>query len=244
MEATGSVRPSAFSMLAATLIAPEDAFAAIRERPLWVWAMLVTLVLASLGSWLGTPALRHMIEVTMTAQLANDPHIASLPPDRAAAETQRLVAAGARMANYSWMFSIVVVPIVVLVESTILFLIRSLVRSQASFAQLFSLTMHVQFISIGIGSIVLGIVVALHPASSFRTQGDFISSIPTAAWLFPGAPLKMTTALSSLSPFTIWATAVLGLGLTAVANFTRAVAWITAIGLLLAGAGWAAFFAR
>ena len=244
MDATGSVRWSAFSTLAATLIAPEEAFAAIRERPQWGWAIAITIVFASIGSWLGTPALRHMIATSYMAQLANDPHIASLPPDRAAAEMQKLVGAAVAFANFTWLFSIVVVPVVILIEAAILFGVRSAIGSPAGFAQLFSLSTHVQFIAMGIGSIVLGAVVALHSPENYRTQSDFIGSIPTAAWLVPNAPAKLTTFLSTISPFSIWATVILALGLTAVAAFRRGPAWITAIGLLLAGAGWAAAFAR
>lgn len=244
MDATRSVRWNAFSTLAATLIAPEEAFAAIRERPQWGWAIAVTIVLASLGSWLGTPALRHMIATSYMAQLANDPHIASLPPDRAAAEMHKLVGAAVAFANFTWILSIAIVPIVILVEAAILFGVRSAVGSTAAFGQLFSLSTHVQFIATGVGSIVLGAVVALHSPDSYRTQSDFVSSIPTAAWLVPGASLKVTTFLSALSPFSIWATVVLAFGLTAVAAIPRGIAWITAVALLVAGAAWAAAFAR
>jgi hypothetical protein len=244
MDATGSVRWSAFSTLAATLIAPEEAFAAIRERPQWGWAIAVTIVLAAAGSWLGTPALRHMIATSYMAQLASDPRIASLPPERAAAEMQKLVGAAVGFANFTWLFSIVVVPIVILVEAAILFSVGSVVGSTAGFAQLFSLAAHVQFIAMGIGSIVLGAVVALHSPDAYRTQSDFISSIPTAAWLVPNAPARLTTFLSTISPFSIWATVILALGLTAVSAFRRGTAWITASALLFAGASWAAAFAR
>src|SRR5579883_1022022 len=109
MDVTNSVRPSAFSTLAATLIAPEDAFVAIREQPpTWGWAIAITIVLAALGSWLGTPALRHMVEVSAAAQAAADPNIASLPPDRAAEQTRKAVALAAMFVNYAWLFTVVV----------------------------------------------------------------------------------------------------------------------------------------
>lgn len=244
MDATESARPSAFSTLASTLVAPEEAFSAIRERPLWGLAVAVTIVLAALGGWLGTAAVRHMIEVSYQAQLANDPRIAALPPARAAAETQRVITAAVGFANYTWAFSIVIVPIVVLIEATILFAVKSVVQNDVTYRQLFALSAHVQFIAIGIGSIILGLVVALHSPTAYRTQADFISSVPTAAWLVPGASLKLTAFLSSISPFSVWATAILGLGLIAVARFRAPAAWATAIGLLIAGAGWAAAFAR
>ncbi|GEM_PF-2050711 len=244
MDATGSVRWSALSTLAAALIAPEEAFAAIRERSPWGWAIAITIVLASLGGWLGTPALRHMIATSYMAQLATDPHIASLPPDRAAAQMQKMVGAAVTFANFTWVFSLVIVPVVDLVEAAILFAVRSVVGSKAGFAQIFSLTAHVQFIAIGIGSVVIGAVVALHSPDGYRTQSDFIGAIPTAAWLVPGATGKVTTFLSTLSPFSIWATVILALGLTGVTAFRRSTAWLTALGLLFAGAAWAAAFAR
>ncbi|MGH7683134.1 MAG: hypothetical protein ACREMT_02215, partial [Vulcanimicrobiaceae bacterium] len=77
----------------------------------------------------------------------------------------------------------------------------------------------------------------------YRTQSDFINSIPTAAWLAPNAPVKLATFLSMFTPFSIWATVILALGLTAVAAFRRPAAWITSIALLLASAIWTAAFA-
>ena len=244
MDLTESVRPSAFSTLAATLIAPEDAFVAIREQPMWGWAIAITIAMAALGSYLGTPALRHMVEAAAAAQAAADPNIASLPPDRAAEQTRKAVAAAAMFVNYAWMFTIVVVPIVIFFEAAVLFGIRTLVRSDSTFAQLLSLSAHVQFIASGVGSVVLGVVIILHNPATYHSQADFVSSIPTAAWLVPGASVNVATFLSTLSPFSIWATVFLAFGLQVVAAFPRAVAWTSSLALLLGGAAWAGAFAR
>lgn len=244
MDVTESARPNAFSTLAATLIAPQEAFAAIQEQPQWRWALAVTIGLAALGTVLITPASRHVMEAVSAAQLANDPHLAGLPPAQAAAEAQRAAALTASIANFLWLLEIIVVPIIVLVEAAIIFGVRTLAGSTETFAQIFSLTAHVQFIGIGIGTLIVGVVVALHPSTSFHAQTDFVNAIPTAAWLVPGAGTKLLTFLSSLTPFSIWATVVLALGLVSIAAFSRAVAWTTAIALLCLGGAWAAAFAR
>ena len=245
MDVTESARPSAFSTLAATLIAPEEAFAAIRERPQWRWALVVTIVLGALGWALVTPASRHVLEVMSAAQLANDPHIASLPPAQAAAETKRLAAMAASVASYSWLLEVFIVPIMILFEAAILLGVRTLSGGTATFAQLFSLTAHVQFIGTGIGTLIVGIVVALHPsAAAYQSQTAFVNAIPTAAWLAPGAGAKVLAFLTAFTPFSIWATVILALGLVAVAAFRRTLAWTTAIALLVLSGAWAAAFAR
>lgn len=229
MDVVESARPSAFSTLVATLIAPEEAFAAIRERTPWRLALTVTIVLAALGGILGTPATRHVIEATYAAQGTLD---------------AREVAFAESMATYAWAFELIAVPIVILLEAAVIFGIRSVIGGSATFAQIFSLTTHVQVISLGIASAIVGIVVAMHPAASYRTQADFIGAIPTGGWLVPGASGKLLLVLSSLNPFSIWATVILALGLTPVASFRPATAWGTAIALLLFGAFWAGAFAR
>lgn len=228
--------------LAAIIVAPNEAFATIRERPVWAWTVGLTIVLAMIGSLLATPAAKHMLEITLPAQFANDPHFAGLPPDQLAARTQRAMALAILVANFTWLMTVLYVPAAVLIEAAILFGVRTLLKSRATFAQLFALAAHVQFVALGIGSLVLGAVVALRPVESFRSQADFVGSVPSAAWLLPGAPPKITAFFATLGPFPIWSTILLAMGLVAVARLQTVAAWTTALLILLAGAAWAAAF--
>ena len=241
MDVSQPGRRTAFSTLVAIVIAPGEAFEEIRQRPTWGWALAITIVLAAAGSLLGMQAARHMIEVSFAAQFANDPRFAGLSPDEARARVAQLVATAVAFANFAWLFSIVYVPVAVAVEAGVLLTVA---RRGATFVQLFSLATHVQFIVLGIGSLVLGTVVALRPIDSFRTQSDFLSSIPSLAWLAPSVPPKITAFLAGLGPFQLWATIVLALGLAAVARVRPLLAWSTAIALLLFGAVWSAIFVR
>ena len=65
MDVTDSVRPSAFSMLAATLIAPEDAFVAIREQPTWGWASWEVIFLIVIAVVIVVPPLVSLIPGTI-----------------------------------------------------------------------------------------------------------------------------------------------------------------------------------
>ena len=244
MDVSQPVRRTALSTLVAIVITPGEAFEEIRHRPTWGWALAITIVLAAAGSLLGTPAAKHMIETSFAAQFANDPRFAGLSPDEARARVAQLVATAVAFANFVWLLSIVYVPGVTAIEAGVLFGVRAFARSEATFAQLFSLAAHVQFIALGIGSVVLGTVVALRPIESYRTQSDFLGSLPSFAWLTPGAPPKITAFLAALGPFQVWATIVLALGLVAVARLRPPLAWSAAIVLLLFGAVWSAVFAR
>ena len=244
MDLTESSRPHALSTLVATIAAPSDAFAAIEARASWGWALAITVVLSVAGNLLMMPAVRHMLEATVPAQIANDPHLAGLSQEQIAARTRQALAFTQAFSNVFPFLAIVIVPALVAVESALLFGVRSIVRSTASYAQLFALTTHVQFLAVGLGSFVLGAIVALRPADTFRSQSDLLEGIPSLAWLAGGASPKIVAFLASIGPFPIWATIVLALGLIAVARFRPPAAWSSAIALLLLGAGWAAAFAR
>ena len=231
-----------FSTLAAIAVAPNEAFESIRERPAWAWALGATILLAMAGTLLSAPATRHILEITLPAQFANNPSLAGLPPDQVAAKTQQMLAFAILFANLWWLCMIVWVPLVILIETAALFVVRSIFKSRATFSQLFALATHVQFIGMGMYLLVLGAVVALRPVDSFHTQADFIGALPSAAWLAPVGQPKTMAFLAQLGPFQIWATAVLALGLSAVAQLRPALAWATAFLILLAAAGLGAAF--
>jgi hypothetical protein len=244
MDVTQSARRYAFSTLVATLVAPNEAFETLREQPAWATAMVVTILLAMAGGLLGMPAARHMLEVSMPLQLANDPRVAGLPPDQAQAKIQQMVSFTTTIAGYTWLFSIAYVPVVVVLEASFLFLVKILARAEQSFVHMLALAAHVQFVALGLGSIVLGAIVALRPVESFRTQADLMASTPTPAWVFPSAPAKAIAFFAALGPFQIWATVLLALGLVAIPRLRPPLAWTTAIVLLLFGGLVSAAFVR
>jgi hypothetical protein len=224
-------------------VAPDEAFAAIRERPTWSGVLVATIVLDAAGIALVTRAARAAFESSMAAKLATNPQIANLPPDQAAARIHQTAAAAAAFASYGWSLAIVIVPLTIAVETAILFGVRTLAGKRATFAQLFTLATYGQFIALGLGTIVSGIIVALRPVGSYRSESDFVTTVPSLAWLAPHAPPRLSAFLAMFGPFEIWGTIVLALGLVSVARFRPPAAWSTAVILLLAGAGWSAVFA-
>src|SRR5262249_54418784 len=143
-----------------------------------------------------------------------------------------------------WLFSGIFVLLSVLFEAGIVFALRALLRARAGFAQVLALTASVQFIALGLFLLVQGIIVALRPAGTIRSQTDFLTSGPSLAWAVPGAPDKVVIFLSSLEPFQIWGTVFMPLGLIAVVGLRPAAAWTASIAISLLGAGWSAFFIK
>jgi hypothetical protein len=242
MDLTQSSRSHALSTLLATIVAPNDAFAAIERSASWRWALAITIVFAAVGSLLGTPAARHMLEAMIAAQVASDPRFAGLPADQVAARTRQMVGVALTFANLAWLLAIVYVPLAVALEAAVLFAARAIAGGSATFKQLVALCAHVQFITLGIGSLAVGAILALRPAASFHSQSDLLTAVPSLAWV--GGNPKVVAFLSAIGPFQLWATVILALGLIAVARFRPPAAWTAAVALLLLGGGWAAAFAR
>jgi len=244
MDVPRSATRSALSTLVAVIVAPSDAFAAIRERPVWVWALLATMVFGAIGAILGTPVSRHIIEVSLPGQLANDPRFAGLSAEAAHERIQQMVALTLTWVNFSWLFVLALAPLATLFEGGIAYGVRALARGRGTFKQIFTLAAHVQFIGLGLSALGSGAIVSLRPLDSFRTQIDYFTAVPSLAWIVPGAPLKVTAFLAALQPFSIWSTVILACGLVEIAALKRPVAWTTSIAILLASAAWAAAFIR
>ena len=89
------------------VVAPLSAFAALRERPTWLWAFVITCVLGIIGAVLQIPAASNVVVAT----LAHSPSFASLTP----AQQQQQSALAQTIQRYSW----TVYPIAVLAAAAI-----------------------------------------------------------------------------------------------------------------------------
>ncbi|MBV8602320.1 MAG: hypothetical protein JO359_12215 [Candidatus Eremiobacteraeota bacterium] len=225
------------------IVAPGEAFASIRARPVWSWALLVLVILVALASIVSAPVSRHIVETTIPAQLANDPRFAGLPPEQAQAQIQRVLGIALLTVSFGWLLAAVVACVVVLFAAGILF--AAVARTAATFKQVFTLVVHVQVIGAGLYGIVNATIAALRPVESFRTTSDYATAIPSLAWLLPASSsVKLVAFLAALHPFAIWATILLALGLIAVAGARRWLAWTLSIAITLFGATLAAALAR
>ena len=237
---------SALSTLAAIVVAPGEAFAELRERPVWLWALLATIAArrSRQPARHTRRAARHRDQPPGTARERSAFGRSSTRPSQSAHRHGRRNAAKF-FAQFNWLITCIYIPITIGIEAGILFLVRSMARKRTGFSTLYALTAHVQFISIGLGiaqAVQQVSIVAMRPLDSLRTQADLVQSIPSLAWLVPNAPTWLASLLGLLNPFSIWATIVLALGLVAVVDLRRWQAWLTSLGILFAAAGIVAAF--
>jgi hypothetical protein len=225
VEAVNTRRDSALMTLVNVIIAPQAAFESIRERPRWVVAFVVVTALFAIGSYLATPATLHVT----TLQVARDPKVASLPPD----QVKSILNTTAAFVRYGWVASPFVVLLIGFYSALILTVVTTIAKGSAGFGRLFALALNTSVISLGIGYLVAGAIIAVRGPEAFATSLDMSMAIPSLAWIAPGAPPKLLTALALLNPFAIWTLVLVAEGTSSIARVSRAAGYLgSALGLL------------
>ncbi len=214
------------------LIAPQDAFARLREKPTWGWAYLLATVLAMLAALALVPALRHALEVSAPAQLAATPNIAKLPPDVQQKTIARLIAIQSFTLNFTWLASLAIVPLIALIQAAVMLVASKVGGGDGTFRRLWALAMNVQ-IAGSIGGLILAAIVLLRGAAAFDTLEQVQNVLPGLSLLVPGAPHVLAAFLGALNVAAIWQTVLLAIGMIGVARVSRPAAWSAAALMLL-----------
>ncbi|MBD5656058.1 MAG: hypothetical protein IAI50_12905 [Candidatus Eremiobacteraeota bacterium] len=223
VEAT-PIRRGGLKIVWDVIVAPGEAFVALRERPQWGWAFLVVCVLGIAGALLQIPAGEHIIAATLMQNAAHDPNLAAMPPDQRA----HIVSQAQTVQRFSWVFLPAIAMFSILVAASIMLVGNAVARGSGRFVQFFSLAANVAVINFGIGSLLIGVLVALRGPDAFTTQRDIFTALPSLAWLAPGASPKLGTFLSTFNPFQIWSCVLIATALGSIANIGRVLAYIIA----------------
>jgi hypothetical protein len=218
------------------LVAPTAAFAELRAIPHWGWALLVTCVLGTVGSYLQVPAAEHITQYA----LAHNPQLASLPADEVASRTKAAIA----IQGYAWLLFPIIAAIAVAFNALLLLIANAIGRGSGTYMKCFGLSANVAFLNFGIGYLLYGIVTSLHDPTSFTSPTELKGTLPSLAWLVPGAEPKTLAFLQTFSVFEIWSIVLLGLGLRAITGISAATAWATPIVIAISGGALAAAFAH
>ena len=237
-DVAGSPKSNGLSILWDLVVAPAAALAALRERPVWLWAFIVTSVLGAIGSVLIIPAGEH-VATTAFAQLAQtDPNVSALSPER----QKSMLAISIGVQHFVWAFYPIIVMVGTLVSALVMLIVNAIGKGDGGFRKFFALAMNVAFINFGIGYLLVGLLAYLRGPDSFATQRDIANVIPSLGWLVSDP--KLGTFLSSINPLSLWSTALVGVGLQNVAHIKSAAAWTGAILLLVLPALFGAAFAK
>jgi len=221
------------------LVSPRDAFERLRETPTWGWAYLIAVVLAMVGTLAILMPLRHALEAALPAQLAANPNIAKLPPAEQQAQIARIISIQGAILNVSWLASVIILPLVTLIQSGVMLAANRLGGGDGTFRRLWSLALNVQ-VAGSVGGLIAAAIVLLRGPNSFSDPTQIQTVIPSLGLLLPGAPHVVVAFFSAINVIAIWQAALLGFGMIAVARIARPVAWSAAALMLLSLGAFAA----
>jgi hypothetical protein len=240
MDPTSPAQPNGLKTALDTIVAPKDAFERLRSGPTWGWAFLLALVLYAAGAYLLEPAITHATQTDWPNTVAANPRLGQLT----AATQQHYLDFILKIIAFNWLFAIVILPIVILVQTIVMLIFKAAGRGSATFASLWAASTNIVVVSLGLGAIVLALVVALRGADSFERPLDVQTAMPSLALLAPAAPLKVHAFLAAFTPFSLWGCFLIATSMMLTARVSRPIAWATGIVMLFVGASFFAMGAR
>lgn len=243
MNSSAVGRRRGLQTVADLLVAPNAAFAALREIPTWGWAYIIACALSMLATFALTPALLHALEASMPAQLAASHAIASLPPDQQQKQIAGIMAFQRTIVSLSWLFPPILILIAGLLQSVVMLVANAVGRGDGSFRYFWALALNVQ-VAGSIGSILTAAIVLVRGPNAFDRSTDLQAVLPNVGMLVPGAPPVVAAVLTALNVAALWQTVLLALGMIAIARIAAAPAWVAAVLMLLTLCAFAAFGAN
>lgn len=240
LETAPTPKANGFKTALDTIIAPKEAFEQLRVAPTWGWAYIITMVLYVVATYLWTPALVHAIAASWGDTIAQTPALAQLTPEQQETQLKFVLT----ITSFSWVFSIVVLPIILLIQTIVLTIFKAIGRGDAGFGTLWAMATNISLPSLGLGALFTAIIVLIRGTDSFNKAADVQLAMPSLAMLVPGASVKLHAFLGIVNPFTLWGFGLTVAGMIVVARVSKPVAWMAAIIPLLIGAGIAALGAK
>ena len=236
--------PSAKANGAATVFnvitAPREAFVTLRAVPMWGWALIVSLVLTLIGEYLATPATLHAMQAGWPAQIAANPQLAALSPDK----QQHILAMTLGFVKFAWLISPIYIFFGALIATVIMLIFKALGRGDAGFKQLWCAAMNVGVVSMGIYFLIDGLIDTMRGAASFNSTSELYRIIPGLSWLAPAGAVKATAFLAAFNVIGIWAAVLIALAMIHVAKTSKVNAALCAVATLVVTGGFLAWGAH
>jgi hypothetical protein len=240
-QQTAAPTRSGLQVVLDVIVAPKAAFESLRAVPTWGWALIISIVIAMIGTYLGSPGAVHAMVTEAPAKAAQ------MLPSATAEKREELVAQqiamGQTITKFTFLFVAVILPIISLCQALVMLLVNAIARGDGTFKKFFALSVNVSIIY-GISTILLGLIIMLRGADSFNSQADIYAGLPSLALLAPGASKGLTAFLGQLNVFTIWSTVLLVMGMGIIARIPRGFAIGAGTFMLFCGAGFAALAAK
>jgi hypothetical protein len=237
---SGAPQPSGLKTALDTIVAPKDAFESLRVAPTWGWAFLLTLILYAAANYFQTPALVHATQANWPNVVAQDPRLAQMTAE----QQQQILDFTLKIISFSWLFAIVLLPIIVFFQTIVMLVFKVIGKGTASFASLWAASLNIALVSLGLNAVVTAVLVTIRGPDSFERPLDVQGAMPSLALLAPEAPLKLHAFLCAFTPFTLWGCFLIATAMMVTARVQPSIAWATGIVMLLIGAGFFALGAR
>lgn len=207
-----------------TVVSPADAFARLRVVPTWGWAYVVTVVLAAIGAYLSIPATIHAMTASWPAQMAASPQLAAATPE----QQQRALSFTLGALRFAWLFTPVTVLAGALLQTLILLIFKAAGKGEATFKQLFSLSMNTLVVGMGVYTLLAGVIAVVRGPAAYNSISDAMHAVPSLAWLVPHASIKLSAFLAAFNVAAIWGAVLIAIGMAAVARVSKANAYASA----------------
>jgi hypothetical protein len=238
MDSAKGTSASGLQTVFDVILAPSTAFERLRTSPTWGWALALVIVVYSLAQVAITPAIIHGFQAQWPSMMAQNPRMAQLTPEQA----QQGLAIAVTVMHFAWIWTIVMVPIVLLAIAAVMYLFSALGRGSATFLSMWAAAVNIAVVPMVVGGIVLAAIVMLRGANSFSSISSVTAASPSLAWLLPSANVKVTMFFASLNIFAIWAAVLTFIAMRVTARASTISAVLVAVLLpvtlaLLAAAG-------
>lgn len=219
-----------FERIVGVFVNPVETFRSIAKKPDWVVPLLVIIVFSIVSAFLIGDQLD--LEGTIREQMSGS----------ALSEQQReaAVEGGVKVAKFMSYMGAVFLPLMILIIAAVMMLGHKLMGGAGTFAQYFSTTVYAWFPQTLLSLILTVILMFSEPMT--------VNTMLTAAYSNPAFLLEregnvvLWTLLTKLDVFTIWSVALMVVGYSTVAGFSRArsaavvvALWILYIAISLIG---------
>jgi hypothetical protein len=207
-----------------TVISPKEAFESLREAPTWGWALIITIVVGVVTSYLISPTLLHAFDLSWPAQVAASPRMAAMS-DAEAAQAKHI---SEMFIGASPIFVLIFVPIFVLLEAVIMLIFNAIGKGSATFKSLWAVSANIAVPAAAIASIVNVIIVMARGVDGFPTMDSVRAAVPSLALLAPHAG-KLTNFLGAFGVFSLWGAGLIVCAMLVTCKTNKAIAWIAGI---------------
>ncbi len=218
------------------VVAPTSALTTLRTAPTWRWALAVTLGLSIVGYLMQRPSQLHAAAGTLQHIFATNPYFSNMTATR----KDQLLKAASSPTTSQTAFAIVGVIInifiAVLVATSVLLLGSKIAHGKTTFAHLWAASITIAVPTIGLSSLVLGLICMILGTAHFAVTSDVAQAMPGLATIVPNAKGLLGDTLIGLNVFTLWQFALNVLALKLVANARGSLIWIIPALILIVGA--------